>query len=266
MTTTMIPHQTITTIVENVHIACAEMEKGFALLKQAQERLTAVIGTRGENYTSQVSLWEGNAYGNDFGRLATKAQAKQRRDAWAYLIRQTSITAYMTAARQRDFEAQITSGTLPELSVETVIATLQALCHDMNGLAAEFITEVFQWLRPQHSQHKTNKKYKVPYKVILTYAIAEYGKHLHHSRMPNMRALGNALSLLDGEGVEHYPRDFTTHLDTVIRQTDYGDLFHHPYGTGRFYQNGNLHLHFTRTDLIDKMNTIASDGSLPGTE
>ena len=80
-------------------------------------------------------------------------------------------------------------------------------------------------------------------------------------------ALGNALALLDGQGVQRYPDDLCTQLRIGLKDCRAGDAVVLPYLQVKPYRNGNAHLVFTRHDLIDRLNQVATDGTgLPGKE
>ena len=143
----------------------------------------------------------------------------------------------------------------------------------LGPLLLESIKEVFDWLRPgpQSSvRHlKTNKQYRVPRKVILPYGVdARFsaGFQLRHSIEGNLRSLGNVLSLLDGQGVQHYPHDLYTQLRDDFRSARPGLLIFTPYLFAKGFKNGNLHLEFRRQDLLDRLNALGGDTRLPDQE
>lgn len=79
-----------------------------------------------------------------------------------------------------------------------------------------------------------------------------YEKYIH--------AMDNAFSLVDGQGISHYPGDAVTIIkDACINgkmccQTKYFNL--------KWYKNGNLHVVFRRMGLVYKINQIAGEGLL----
>lgn len=268
-TAAVIPRQTITRIVENVTQAQAEIAQAFALLQTAKDRLEATMGDKG-GYR-HAYLWDKDVREYNLELELQTIQAFQTRQAWEYLIRQTGLEHFMTEKRCKALQEQIYKGDLPSLSVENVLSTLQGLGQQADGLFAESLEEVWRWLRPnkttQAGQLKTNKHYCVPYKVIINCAVENEfrgGFRINTHRRSLFRSLGNVLSLLDGLGVQQYPNDLVTQLNmtlAAIRAPQWGDAG--PYMTVKPYLNGNLHVWFTKTGLIDELNRRAGDESLP---
>src|SRR5262249_11156685 len=147
-------------------------------------------------------LWERDISDYNLAQTLEKVQAYQAKNAWRYLLRQTGLMAYMTERRQKELQEQIEKGDLPCLTVENVLSTLQGLHGQLGSLLLESVREVFEWLRPSErawaGQYKTNKKFHVGYKVIITAAVGSHWRgewHLDYYREANFRSLGNVLSL-----------------------------------------------------------------------
>ena len=263
----LIPHQKITSIIENVNQARHDIDSAFKLLQDAKDRLNTVLGDG--SAVSYGHLWERDISDYDLARTLETIQAFQAKNAWKYLLRQTGLTAYMTERRQKELKDQIEKGDLPCLTVENVLSTLEGLSGQLGSLLLESVKEVFDWLRPSEwswaGQYKTNKKFQVGYKVIITNATGSHlaGEwHLNYYHEANFRSLGNVLSLLDGQGVPHYPHDLCTKLREVFKDALAGEWYDAPYMRVKLYHNGNMHVQFVRTDLIDRLNQLGSDGTV----
>lgn len=267
MTTDLIERKTITTIVENVNVARTEIASALELLQCAKTRLKATLG-------HGAYLWNGRRDPNDYDltRTTKDVDAFQVQQAWEYLIRQTGLTHFMTDKRARELQEQLAKGALPELTVENVMSTIQGLAGQAGTLLDESIAEVFQWLRPSpyaSKPLKTNKKYHVPYKVILPWMCeAQYtrGARLRYGIEAKVRSLGNVLSLLDGHGVQAYPDDLCTQLNVALGLVGFGVWVETPYVKAKGFRNNNMHLVFTKPNLIDELNRRAGNGTLPGQE
>lgn len=271
MTTEMIAHQKVTTIIENVEQARQDMKQAFDLLASAKARLGAVIGAGAGSYYD--TLWERDISCSNLPARAEEADAHVARNAWRYIIAQTGITHYMTERRKEELQAQLKRGDFPALTVANVLSTMEGLAGDLGTLLAESVVEVFNWLRPQSTYGvgalKTNKKWKVGYKVITGYIVdLNYGGgyRVRYGMETRLRALGNVFALLDGAGVPQYPHDLVTQLNEAMKGVTSGTRVSVPYMQAAPYKNGNLHLTFTRTDLVDALNTLGANGSgLPDT-
>ena len=261
----LIPHATITTILDNVTQARADIAAAFALLDGAKTRLATVLGDGSGN--AYGHLWTHAIHDADLPRTACEVDTQVATNTWRYLLRQLGLDAYMTETRQKELQTQLERGELPPLTVDNVLSTLQGLTSQVGTLLEESVREVFEWLRPYHHYGvgalKTNEKYRVGPKVILGYTVeAGYptGLRLKYQRQRNLHALGNVLSLLDGQGVQRYPHDLVTQVQDALKDRHYGEVFTVPYLSGRGYKNGHLHVTFTRLDLIDRLNQIGGDG------
>lgn len=261
----LIEHQTITTIIDNVNQARHDIDLAFKLLQGAKDRLNAVLGDG--SAVSYGHLWERDISDYNLPQTLEKIQAYQAKNAWRYLLRQTGLMAYLTERRQKELQAQLDKGELPVLTVANVLSTLEGLHGQLGTLLLESVKEVFDWLRPQRTHYKTNQKFQVGRKVIITNAIGSHWAgewHLNYYREADFRSLGNVMSLLDGQGVQQYPHDLVTQLRVVLKEgAGTGAWLDVPYMRVKPYGNGNLHVQFTRHDLVDRLNQLGSDGTLP---
>lgn len=258
-------YQKIHTITDNVQQALTDLQQGIGLLLAAKQRLTATLGHENTYYDT---LWESRISDGYLDEQRQASVAHVTKNAWRYVVKQTGITAYMTEKRQQELTKQIEKGDLPSLTPENILSTLEALSQQTPALLEESVREVFDWLRPRYSHGvgalKTNKKYRLGYKVIIGHAVTRYWHdapwEFNSYREANFRTLGNVFALLDGQGVERYPQDFVTRCRMSWKS---GTLPHaDQYFCCMPYKNNNLHVTFLRHDLVDRINQIAGDLTL----
>lgn len=264
ITTDLIPHATATQIVENMTQVRTDVQQAFTLLQQAKDRLKACLGD-----TYSTHLWSNQISDYDLPREATKIDQDLERQAWYYVILKLGMHAYMTERRQEELQEQLKAGKFPALTVANMLSTLQGLVGQADTLLQEQAKEVWDWLRPgswlRTGSLKTNKHYRIGPKVIIGGAVEAgwtRGFRLNYWRDKNFRALGNVFSLLDGQGAQHYPHDLVTQLKQSLETASSGDWAEVPYFRYKPYGNGNLHVQFTRLDLLAKLNALGGDGSL----
>ena len=273
MTTDILQRQTIAVICDNVAKAQTDIAQAFLLLQGAKDRLGATLGSQ-RPYQADAHLWEREISDHDLPRVGHASAQYVAKNAWRYVIDFCGITAYMTEKRQNELRAQMDGGHFPALTPENVLSTLQGFTGQVGTLLEESAQEVFDWLRPSNPRSsagrlKTNQRWKLGYKVIVPYAVEANwtrGYHLNYHREANFRSLGNVFSLLDGNGPQHYPDDLSTQLRAGLEQAKAGEWVSTPYLTLKPYRNHNAHLDFLRHDLVDKLNALCGDGSLPGHE
>lgn len=263
----IIPRQTVAAIVDNVDQAMAEVDAAFANLRSAKNRLFKTLG-RSSYYDSII---DGRLTDYDFEEAGDKAKKKITRNAWRYIIEQTGLVKYMTEKRNIELEEQIEKNALPSLTVENVFGTILGLAGRMDGLLKESIKEVFDWLRPRNNagvgELKTNKRFRVGYKVIIGYAVENNhvgGYRFQYRSEMKFTSLANVFTLLDGKGVQQSPHDFVTRCKEAMNNG--ADRYEDEYFKATFYQNGRMHIQFKRKDLLDELNRIGGGGELPGHE
>ena len=265
----LIEHQTITTIVENVTQARADVAKAFTLLQSAKARLNVVLGDGQAGYCGHI--WPRDISDYNLDRTAQETDIFLERNAWHYVLDHAGLRSYMTHAREKELQEQLEQGKFPPLTTENVLSTLQGLTGQLGTLVEENAKEVFDWLRPRSPYGvgalKTNKRWHIGIKVIVGYAVAKdyYGGYRLQSYVAiNLRALGNIMSLLDGHGIQQYPDDLCTQLTTALAKVRTGDTVSTPYLLAKPYKNGNMHITFLRPDLVDRLNHLGGNGALPG--
>jgi hypothetical protein len=260
----MIPHQKASAIVANVTQALDDLDKAFTLMQHAKTRLAQTLGDGTHYYHT---LWTTPISDYDLPRRGEESARHVRTNAWRYIVAQTGLLAYMTAQRKKEFEQQLDKGDLPDLTTENILGTLHTLAERVPDLLSESVGEIFDWLRPRHDWGvgalKTNNKWKIGPKVIIGGAVERWSRHepyrLNGYREQSFRTLGNVLSLMDGQGVEQYPHDLVTRLKSGLQRSW---VVVDAYATYKAYANGNLHVAFSRQDLVDRINQMAAERHL----
>ena len=227
----------------------AEIDKAFALLAQADDRLRAAFG--------------GNAgllymkHGRD---EVVKSSTK---GAWWYIIQQTRVLEMCSIKQRKQIEDQLERDELPQITEANVWALLEKLRKDLPEMLQQSVAEVYRILRPgacQWDLYKTNAKdkWEVGSKLILSgYVETGYGHaRVNHYREQDIRAIDNVFHLLDSKGVAKYPDDLVTTIDGALTkgesrcETEY-------FRCKMFPVTGTLHLEIKRDDLRKELNRIA---------
>lgn len=291
-------HQTVTEIVQIYEQARADIVAGFALIADAEQRLSATFSHT--EYGSDIHIrdrWRGHANIRFDAPADTLEMLK--RDIWARIVDRLEIQRIASVKRWKEIEAQIENGghwecprcrkvsqgpvtghtvgrcrdchvdqvavPLPEITVDNVMRWGQAQRAALPELLKEAVREVFDFLRPPGSPYKTNTEFEVGRRVIIEYGV-ELGFHgrftLNYHRDQFFTALDNVLHALDGKGVPKTPRPA---LYAALRDSE-GGRGETPYYRFKAFRKGTLHLEFTRMDLIKRLNEIAGGKRLRGSE
>ena len=222
MNTDIIEHQKISTIVVNYETAQKEIKEAFELLVSAKKRLYATLGQYHDSiFNDRISDYS-------LADSAKKSEKTVRQNAWRYIISQLQIESMMSSAAKQKLDKQIEEDNLPELTVENAYSVLQGFAQNAPSLLEDAIKEVFDWLRPRWGHYKTNKKFYVGQKVIISYAVESWlGMSLNYREEQHFRALDNVFHLLDGKGSPKYPGNLVTGLKTAMQEkkAEYEDRY-----------------------------------------
>lgn len=211
-------------------------------------------------------------------------QLELKRIAWESLIHKLGIRNILSSKRKNELDAALSSGNrskearelidgLPEITAENMQATLSGMMDQAEEFFDESIEEEYQWLKPWTSdQYKTNEKnrWMISSKVILEWALAEtdwFGDYFlpnHGNSQNHLQTLDMLFHRLDGKALSP---NTTSPLVAAIKGTpkdQAGKAQETEYFRFKCYKNRNLHLEFTRPDLLAEFNLrCGNDRQLP---
>ena len=243
--------------------ASADIRAGFALVDQAMGRINAAFTLDkptgiGIQRSGEYVCWE-----------RPEAHLKEvRRSIWHTMVERLEIRRFMSVAAWKELSEQIDKGEVPELTVEAIGAMVRQFSERAPAMLEQAVAEVFDFLRPPHSDYKRNSEFEVPRRVALTWVIdtwytkafASEGLRPRYQCEQQLTALENVFSSLDGKGAT--TKGHVSQLSEAIRKTKRGELGQTEYFAFRGYNNGALHLEFRRLDLLQKFNAIAGGSRL----
>lgn len=130
--------------------------------------------------------------------------------------------------------------------------------------ATDAAKEVFEHLRPMNGRYKTNHKFYVGRKVVLSYTVEqayEAGKFRpNYSREKYVNAIDRVFHLLDGAPFATDKRcDLSVAIDNCVDGKGETDYFKF-----KCFKNHNLHLEFKRLDLVKELNRLAAGEAVIG--
>jgi hypothetical protein len=181
-----------------------------------------------------------------------------RRQAWRRFAERFELRRAMSIAKARELDDWIEKGTPEPISFESVMGLFRLHLQQLPEMLSEAVGEVYDFLRPARSQYKTNTEFELGRRVILTgwveRAWTGNGFRPSYYRQQHYVALDNVFGMLDGQGSTS--KGYRSELELAIEKADCG------VGETRFFRfrahrNGNLHLEFKRSDLVERFNTVA---------
>lgn len=252
-----------------------ELRAAFAQLVTVRERLEKFFDPGVRMYGFDIAhAGDHHDKRPDFGKPdATLKELKRR--VWQNIVNRLELRKVMSLKRAQELDKQLETGEgLPELTASNVLAMLETTLNQAGQFLEEKVLECYENLRPRGyrlSDYKTNQKSAaagVGQKVILTYAVRrsyrrEGGFEVQYGRTQDeLRALDQVFHLLDGQPTNGASWAGAL-CDAISSQTQGGkNSFETKYFRGRCFGNGNLHLEFTRADLVARFNLIAGGARL----
>lgn len=198
-------------------------------------------------------------------------------DVWSWIIQQTKLESYMDAEAKEQLRRQMAYvperfdyGTkalingdeiargMPEVTVENVVATLQAFSTDAEMIWRRGIANAFAKLDRRFRSHDG---FKIGGRVVLTYAFDEWGSLRYGGTVADtLIDIERVFSILDGKA----DGSFTSAVNELREQRrglggPRQSLLEMPYFRIRGFKNGNAHLWFTRDDLVRKVNKVLAE-------
>lgn len=254
-------------------VACYEQAErdiraGFALIARAEDSLNAAFTM---NHWGSIRV--GNSYHRTNYHDVDSALREARRGVWSTLIERLELRRFMSIREWDELYSQVHKGKdVPDVTAENVIAMAKQFRDRIPDMLRSAVLEVFEWLTPQRSSHKTNSKLALGRKVVIDRALETWQGRVQWEWQLEIRgaqrfnALENVFSSLDGKG--SVTKTHHSELGTVIRAVPRGEpcVGETAYFHFRGFQNGNLHLTFKRLDLLKRFNMLAGGKRLTPAE
>lgn len=248
---------TATEIARAYQRAEATVRAAYAAIKATESELTATIGA-GQDISIRTS--QDRSF-DDVEHTVNRL----RRDVWDGLVDRMEIRRFMSVAEWKAFEKDVESKDPPPITEEALASLFARLVADLPGMQERAVLEVFDWLRPRAEdfrRHRSNVVEAIGKRVVITYAVEQAfsrvgGFTLEYKRWQEITALENVFCALDGA-----PKpDQGPELRFAIQASADGK------GETRWFRfkcfrNRNLHLEFTRPDLVARINQIGGARSL----
>lgn len=255
----LIPHSTVSAMAGVYRIEMANLKRLYEESLAACGRLAD--GFRdAQSYSSDFSISWHVTCGRHYNSNWEEIEDKFKRDAWASIVHRIGLKKIMSVKKRQEFEQQMKSGELPDITEETIFGVLSTWADQAQEMAKEAAVEVFNWLRPNyHSQLsdlKTNCSWKVGRKVIVRYCEPGYGRskfRIGHYHQDRFIAMDNVFHTMDGKGKlngTYGPLvDGISSSDSQYSETEYFKT--------KCHKNGNVHIEFKRLDLVKQLNYLA---------
>lgn len=252
---------TVTEIVRVYDEEVARIRGAYASLAAAEERLNATFAMESSH---SISACRNRFNFSDPG----DSLLEMRHHVWEAIIERLEVRRMMSIARWEELRRQIERKELPEITERSVTEFVVGFQSNLDVMLAEAVEEVFAWLRPRRSEYKRNSELEVPRRIVISFAVEEWGQlcsswRVHYRRDQEFIAMENVFTALDGRG--QIAKTHYSAISNVIHEPGFDSVGETPYFAFRTWKNGNMHLTFKRLDLLARFNAIAGGRRLrPG--
>lgn len=266
--------KTVPELVRVFREAVANVRSACGMLKATQKNLDDHFKLGG-NTGVNVRLKRNKYTGFDASDVDVEHVVKcMERDAWRSIVDRLDIWRIMSEERAKELRTLIDEDGLPELTEENALQLAAGYMGKIGTLLDELVKEVFDWLRPRFdeygrgyhgAQYKTNQREVVGNRVVCSWMIdrddAKRGRfHVRYGEaQQRLHTLENLFRALDGKGSTG--KGYHSDLENAINASKDG-TGETEYFRFRACKNGNLHIEFTRSDLLAEFNRRAGGMNL----
>jgi hypothetical protein len=258
----IIPKQTVDDLVEAYNQSVADLTEGYTLLARAEKRLESAFGRISPRGCFTVlDRYHANKFssGNP-AEIIQFTSLRLRRSAWFRIVEALGLKKVMSVSSFKELDRRLESDEeVPDLTSENVLDLMMTYLQNQKAILEELVEEVYDFLRPRSGHFKSNSKFELKKKVILSYTVEHflYTNRVRSYCQPRIIAVDRLFHLMDNN-MSPFETAYTSPLVQAIDVSKNGSGWHSTdYFRFRCCLNGNLHLEFLRPDLVSKLNAIA---------
>ena len=240
---------------------CAGLQKytdALILLKEAKALFNAASGERAA-YGFDECVHNAVRWGNEPERNIKAIKKIVDEKIWRRLMKDTGMNTLMSRKQHDEWEKQLEGDSMPEITLETVMATFKHLSENKLETFEQGVVDVFRALS---WDYKTNNPCKLGKKIILERLLDVRWKgyaSVSYSGVAQLNDLAKPFYLLDGKNVpDNRVSDGAAFTDFFSQEKFSGAVFDGVYFSVRYFKKGSAHIVFKRHELVDKINEIVS--------
>ena len=202
-----------------------------------------------------VPKYSGRPVGERRTEFLQAIETQTDRQIWHHIIDATNLERLMDRQARDEMRTQL-QGDPPPAIADTVRATLANFMLEADLIFRRGIAKVFSSL---DRRFKSHDGFKVGSRVILNNAISEYNSWNSYGRHDeNLRDIERTFHILDG----HPQPERSAGICGMITAKQSNERTYEvesDYFRVRKFANGNIHIWFTRTDLLRRVNRLLAD-------
>jgi predicted RNA methylase len=252
-----------------IHELIAHKDSALLRLGQVWDDLEAAGRLAGAASPSGVSGFPFLAGGSPYGRDCKTFKDRAEFDAyasrvmeqavWRHVIAATKLDTLMDRQEREAFRSALENDP-PAATVENIAATIERLIGDSDMIFKRGIANVFAKLDRRFRSHDG---FKIGARIVLENALSDFGTWNHYrNHDDSLVDVERAFFQLDGK-----PAPESRHggilglIDSQRRLGSKRSAFEaeSDYFRAKVFGNGNIHLWFKRSDLVQRVNQLLAD-------
>ena len=254
----LIPSMSIDTLLQRRADAEKRLHEAQRLVCEASDLLAACLGEVGDYERADLARAIDRARRDKYRDIGGDGWVEYvmtviDKQLWNGAIEKLGVVSLMDATARKEFYDNVESGNAPSMNKKNLAATLEAL-HSQSGLMFERgVVAVFKALT---WDYKTNRYAAFGKRIILSNLVDRNGYISSYCDKSSLNDLERCLTILDGKPAPTYALSAERKLQKAHVSGDRAlDL---SYFRLVWFKNGNGHLTFTDSRLVDEMNRILS--------
>ena len=173
---------------------------------------------------------------------------------WDRLMSQSGMYTFMSAKQRDEWDRQLNGDTMPEITLNNVLATFEGLNAGKQQTFEQGVIDVFRGLS---WDYKTNNPCRMGKKIIVSRVLDRW-RHSCRNGIDRLNDLERAFCILEKKNVPDYRNGAGTLLEGWLNASRYGETWCGDYFTVKVFMNGNGHVVFTRPDLVNGINDLVA--------
>jgi hypothetical protein len=232
--------------------------EGLKMLNSARKLLLAATG--GEYlYGFELCVKDAVSWADRPERAENAIKKTVDGKIWNRLMRDTGMFTLMSGKQRDEWDRQINGEDMPEITLDTVLATFNQLHASKGETFEKGIIDVFRSLS---WDYKTNCPCKFGAKIIVSRLFNTYSSGyitFSISGRSTLDDLAKVFYLLEERNVpDHRVSDGVKFADHYEREGFSGNVYKGEYFSLRYFKKGTAHITFNRSDLVDRLNDIVA--------
>lgn len=253
----MIPSVAINRIIAQRNEGITLYLEALATLNRARVLLSA---STAKDYLSgfDTCVHEAVRWSDKPERVITAIKKLVDAKIWDRLLSETGMYTLMSSKQHDEWDRQLAGSDMPEMTLETVLATFKQLNASKLETFEQGVIDVFRALS---WDYKTNNPCKIGKKIIVTRLLDVYRSGYitaSHTAQEKLDDLAKPFYLLDGQNVPDFRVGHGAQFSTYFQANGFSGFFDGVYFSVRVFKKGSAHIMFKRLDLVDKINDIVA--------